>query len=140
MLCVCERTEPGVSGLAVVAADGGDCGLVVVENEGAGESGLSRLGGTNDRPAICAANSAGLGFHELRWKLFFLRTLALYAARMTVVAWEGLVEQDDAELMLGARPCETTGDVVISRRGRVGGTSSSLRGDVGDGGEDEHVS
>lgn len=33
-----------------------------------------------------AANEEGEGFHDERWKLFFLRTLALYAARIAAVA------------------------------------------------------
>ena len=51
----------------------------------------------------------------MRWRLFFLRTLALYAARIALVASCVLINKDawePAEVMLGA------GDPVISRRGR----------------------
>ena len=46
---------------------------------------------------------------------------------------------DAAELMLGVRPFELADDVVISRRGREGGTTivSSRRGEDGEDGEDE---
>ena len=68
-----EGTDSGVSGLVVVAADGGERGLTVVDS---GEGiGLVPLEEGSGRPMI-SANSAGVGFHELRWKLFFLRTLA----------------------------------------------------------------
>lgn len=133
-----ERTDSGVRGLAEEAAEGGDRGLAPEDN------GLNMFGevGSGGLPVI-SANSAGVGFHELRWKLFFLRTLALYAWRMTLVAWDGLMKHEDvadaAELMLGVRPFELAEDVVISRRGNEGGTTtvSSRRGEDGEDGEDE---
>ena len=67
-----ERTDPGVSGLAEDAAEGGERGLVSERKglEVVGEAGKGcRL--------VISANSAGVGFHEVRWKLFFFRTLAL---------------------------------------------------------------
>lgn len=59
----------GVSGLADVAAEDGPS-----ESAGAGELGLGD-DDANGLPVI-SVNAAGVGFHELRWKLFFLRTLA----------------------------------------------------------------
>ncbi len=73
--------EAGVSGLTV-DGDGGESGLVKLER---GELGDIWLSVRRGRP-VRAENSVGLGFHELRWKLFFLRTLALYAARIAAVA------------------------------------------------------
>lgn len=105
---------PGVSGLADVAAEDGPS-----ESAGAGELGLGDDDdGANGLPVI-SVNAAGLGFHELRWKLFFLRTLARYAARIAAVAWEGVRQYELAEAMLGVRPCEVIDVVVISSRGRV---------------------
>ena len=84
MLCESSRTGSGVSGLAVVAADGGDWGLVLVAN-GEGVDRLGVIGDGRDRPII-SANSEPLGFHDVRCMLFFLRTDALYAVRIMVVA------------------------------------------------------
>ena len=77
-------------GLAVVAADGGDKGLEPERGGGEGEEGLGKLIDGNGLP-VTSLNSAALGFHDERWKLFFFRTLALYAARIAAVACEGLM-------------------------------------------------
>lgn len=127
-----------MSGLAVVAVEGGERGLVPVD-KGTGDSGLGVSEDENDLP-VTSVNSVGLGFHELRWKLFFLRTLARYAARIAAVASEGLMQHELAEVMLGARAREGD-EVVISRRGSGGGEARSAKGDDGGDGEvDEHVS
>ena len=58
-----EEMDSGVSGLMVVAAEGGERGLTVVDS---GEGiGLAVLEEGRGRPVI-SANSDGLGFHELR--------------------------------------------------------------------------
>lgn len=96
-----RTTEPGVSGLAVVAAEGGESGLVPDDGGGGdGDVGLGTLTpmptpmptpATSAPAAATSLNSAGLGFHDERWKLFFLRTLASYAARIWAVACAGLM-------------------------------------------------
>ena len=74
-------------------------------------------------PKLCAneyprpTGPLPVGFHELRWKLFFLRTLALYAARIAAVASVACVLYELTEAMLGGRleRCEDVG-VPMSRR------------------------
>ena len=108
-MVVVVDTERGESGLAALLG----------EDEKA-ESGLCVLGDApgigRDLPCIISRCSDGDGFHDVLWKLFFLRTLALYAARIALVASCVLMNSDDApevaEAMLGA------GDPVISKHGR----------------------
>lgn len=66
-----------LNGLSVLP--GGDTGLRPNCDGGAECSGD---GVTGER----LENDVGEGFHDERWKLFFLRTLALYAARIAAVA------------------------------------------------------
>ena len=132
--------DAGVSGLAAdkvddVVAEGGDNGLDVLY----GDKGL----GDSSGRLVVSANSAGLGFHELRWKLFFFRTLALYAARMAAVASWVLMEKVLAETTLGVRPFDenvVAVAVVTSRRDNEIGAEEAGgggRGDTGGDGEEE---
>jgi hypothetical protein len=109
-----------VMGLAVDAVDT-ECserGLAFVLFDEIEESGLTTLGDAPldlDFPCRNSKYSGPEGFQEDRWKLFFLRTLALNAALIALVASCVLASRDEAfdtaEAMLGA------GDLVISRRG-----------------------
>jgi hypothetical protein len=131
--------EAGDKGLTLVAEveEGGETGLVKLERDEPRDVTLS----TRRERDANSEYSVGLGFQEARWKLFFLRTLALYAARMAAVAsWEckkGLVEA-----ILGVRPADRVGDVVISKRGGwFGATESVGNGETGgEGDDDEQVS
>jgi len=55
----------------------------------------------------------GLGFHELRCQLFFLRTLALYAARIEDLASLAFVLYELTEVTLSGRLGEVGGAVAI---------------------------
>lgn len=151
-------------GLAFVDALRAESGLALLLPDDMDDSGLETFGLSvlglgvpgdplAEREALpCRSSkySCGEGFHDVRWKLFFLRTLALYAARIAVVASCVLMKSDEecepADAMLGA------GDFVISRRGswvvEVIGLSkdgSDWRGSSsrvkwrGDGDVEEHV-
>ena len=67
--------------VVVRRADSGVTGLVVdVDDIERAESGLDVLGDAPDErglPCNISKYSDGEGFHDVRWKLFFLRTLAL---------------------------------------------------------------
>lgn len=74
--------DSGVTGLVeeTVDIDPEERGLVVLLAEESAESGLCVFGDAADDldlPFIVSAYSEGDGFHDVRWKLFFLRTLAL---------------------------------------------------------------
>ena len=111
--------------------DSGVRGLLecVLSGELSAVSGPGPSGATAAGPKLCAneysrpTGPLPVGFHELRWKLFFLRTLALYAARMAAVASVACVLYELIDAMLGGRleRCEDVG-VPMSRRtwGKVG--------------------
>lgn len=100
-------------------------------------------------------NDAGGGFHDARWKLFFLRTLALYAARIAAVAsfvrlntLETLAAvEGTVDATLGARECGPD-EVCSSSRGgnpadvgETGAGSGSRAGEkFGEGNDDSQLS
>ena len=69
--------------------------------------GLGGAGAGGYPAGTAAAAAAGGGFHDALWKLFFFRTLALYAARICAVASlasaSTLPAVDAADATLGAR-------------------------------------
>ncbi len=71
--------EPTLRLSGLSASPAGDTGLRPSCDAGAEWSGDAATGERS-------ANGVGEGFHDERWKLFFLRTLALYAARIAAVA------------------------------------------------------
>ena len=100
-------------------------------------------------------NEVGEGFHDERWKLFFLRTLALYAARIAAVASFVMLNTLPAvdgtvEATLGARECGCVSAAKVdnSRRGgsvavvgEMGTGMGSRRGEkTGDGSDDSQLS
>lgn len=113
-----ERSaDEGVTGLMDVLEECGESGLVPFEDVERGLAVLARASAPL-RPWTVSWYSAGLGFHEERWKLFFLRTLALYAARIAEVASCVLMLSElTADDTLGARLRGGDVEVVISRRG-----------------------
>lgn len=105
----CAIASRGVSGL---------CECVVIGDECA----VSGLGPVGESGAPLPGLDAPPGFHELRCQLFFLRTLALYAARIAAVAscaCAVLAERTDAALGGRKRKSDanSAGGVAISRRG-----------------------
>lgn len=115
----------------------GDTGLLLICDEGMN----CCVGGTiGDRPE----NGVGEGFHDERWKLFFFRTLALYAARIAAVASFVMLKTlpDDAEgaveTTLGARECGCArGECGCVREARLDSSNRdgrvALVGEVGTG-------
>lgn len=81
-----------------------------------------------------------LGFHELRWKLFFLRTLALYAARIAAVASLACVLYELTDAMLGGRLYDRREEVGVPMSMRTLGKEGDRGEVVGEGGLDSQLS
>lgn len=127
--------DSGVRGLLECVLSG-ELSAVRGPGPSAAAAGLKLCANEYVRPA----GPLPVGFHELRWKLFFLRTLALYAARIAAVASFACVLYELTDAMLGGRLYERCEEVGVPMSRRTWGKDGDRGEAEGEGGPDSQLS